>query len=275
MTSPTDITRDPFRLVVLDMAGTTVADGGLVEQAFSAAAQRLGVRPGSDEHARQLAYVRATMGESKISVFRHLFGDEDRAQRANTAFEEAYGELVDAGRIAPVPGAREAVERLASEGRTVVLTTGFARPTQDAVLAALGWQDLVPLTLCPADAGGRGRPFPDMVLAAFLRTGAVGDVRRTVVAGDTSYDMLSGIRSGAGIVAGVLTGAHDKDRLTRHGATHVLGSVAELPDLIARAEAAGLPPPPPPAASASRASPSPTAETSSSTGSTSPSNPAR
>ncbi|MFJ6807871.1 phosphonatase-like hydrolase [Streptomyces anulatus] len=241
MTSPTDITRDPFRLVVLDMAGTTVADGGLVEQAFSAAAQRLGVRPGSDEHARQLAYVRATMGESKISVFRHLFGDEDRAQRANTAFEEAYGELVDAGRIAPVPGAREAVERLASEGRTVVLTTGFARPTQDAILAALGWQDLVPLTLCPADAGGRGRPFPDMVLAAFLRTGAVDDVRRTAVAGDTSYDMLSGVRSGAGIVAGVLTGAHDKGRLTRHGATHVLGSVAELPDLIARAEAAGLP----------------------------------
>ncbi|MFH9747038.1 phosphonatase-like hydrolase [Streptomyces anulatus] len=241
MTSPTDITRDPFRLVVLDMAGTTVADGGLVEQAFSAAAQRLGVRPGSDEHARQLAYVRATMGESKISVFRHLFGDEDRAQRASTAFEEAYGELVDAGRIAPVPGAREAVERLASEGRTVVLTTGFARPTQDAILAALGWQDLVPLTLCPADAGGRGRPFPDMVLAAFLRTGAVDDVRRTAVAGDTSYDMLSGVRSGAGIVAGVLTGAHDKDRLTRHGATHVLGSVAELPDLIARAEAAGLP----------------------------------
>ncbi|MFI7287182.1 phosphonatase-like hydrolase [Streptomyces anulatus] len=240
MTYPTDITRDPYRLVVLDMAGTTVADGGLVEQAFSAAAQRLGVRPGSDEHARQLAYVRATMGESKITVFRHLFageGGEDKAQRANIAFEEAYGELVDGGRIAPLPGAREAVERLASEGRTVVLTTGFARTTQDAILAALGWQDLVPLTLCPADAGGRGRPFPDMVLAAFLRTGAVDDVRRTVVAGDTSYDMLSGVRSGAGIVTGVLTGAHDRDQLTRHGATHVLGSVAELPDLIARAEA--------------------------------------
>ncbi|MFJ9109219.1 phosphonatase-like hydrolase [Streptomyces sp. NPDC102283] len=240
MTSPTDITRDPYRLVVLDMAGTTVADGGLVEQAFSAAAQRLGVRPGSDEHARQLAYVRATMGESKITVFRHLFAGEDgeeRAQQANIAFEEAYGELVDGGRIAPLPGAREAIERLASEGRTVVLTTGFARTTQDAILAALGWQDLVPLTLCPADAGGRGRPFPDMVLAAFLRTAAVDDVRRTVVAGDTSYDMLSGIRSGAGIVAGVLTGAHDTDQLTRHGATHVLGSVAELPDLIARAEA--------------------------------------
>ncbi|MFI5770069.1 phosphonatase-like hydrolase [Streptomyces sp. NPDC051658] len=230
-------TQNPHNLIVLDMAGTTVADGGLVEQAFSAAAGRLGVEPGSADHAEKLDYVRATMGESKISVFRHLFGGEDRAQQANTAFEEAYGELVDGGRIAPIPGAREAIERLKGEGRTVVLSTGFARTTQDAILAALGWQDLVTLTLCPADAGGRGRPYPDMVLAAFLRTGAVDGVQQIVVAGDTSYDMLSGVRSGAGIVAGVLTGAHGKDQLTRNGATHVIGSVAELPDLIARGEA--------------------------------------
>lgn len=229
---------DTLNLIVLDMAGTTVADGGLVEQAFAAAAGRLGVEPGSADHEEKLAYVRATMGESKITVFRHLFGEETLAQRANTAFEEAYGELVDGGRIAPVPGAREAIEHLTAQGRTVVLSTGFARTTQDAILAALGWRDLAALTLCPADAGGRGRPYPDMVLAALLRTGAVDDVRRTVVAGDTSYDMLSGVRAGAGIVAGVLTGAHDKDRLTRSGATHVLGSVAELPGLIERAETA-------------------------------------
>lgn len=218
-------------LVVLDMAGTTVADGGLVEQAFAAAAERLGEDPAS-----MIDYVRATMGESKISVFRHLFGDEDRAQAANAAFEDAYGELVDGGRIAPIPGAREAVEELRAQGRTVVLTTGFARTTQDAILGALGWQDLADLTLCPADAGGRGRPYPDMVLAAFLRTGAVDGVQQIVVAGDTSYDMLSGVRSGAGIVAGVLTGAHDKQQLQTHGATHVLGSVAELPGLLAGAD---------------------------------------
>ncbi|MFE1379366.1 phosphonatase-like hydrolase [Streptomyces sp. NPDC058740] len=220
-------------LVVLDMAGTTVADGGLVEQAFTAAAERLGENP-----ATMIDYVRATMGESKISVFRHLFGgDEDRARQANLAFEEAYGELVAAGRIAPLPGAAEAIAELREQGRTVVLTTGFARVTQDAILDALGWRELVTLTLCPADAGGRGRPFPDMVLAAFLRTGAVDDVRRTVVAGDTSYDMLSGVRSGAGIVAGVLTGAHGEAALREHGATHVLASVAELPALIREYEA--------------------------------------
>ncbi|MEV7275946.1 phosphonatase-like hydrolase [Streptomyces sp. NPDC093111] len=229
----TDTTAPQHRLVVLDMAGTTVADGGLVERAFTAAAERLGEDP-----ATMIDYVRATMGESKISVFRHLFGgDEQRARQANLAFEEAYGELVADGRIAPLPGAAEAVAALREQGRTVVLTTGFARVTQDAILDALGWRELVSLTLCPADAGGRGRPYPDMVLAAFLRTGAVDDVRRIVVAGDTSYDMLSGVRSGAGIVAGVLTGAHGEAALTEHGATHVLASVAELPELLREYEA--------------------------------------
>ncbi|MGW2559098.1 phosphonatase-like hydrolase [Streptomyces sp. NPDC001514] len=234
-TPPTPTTApQKLNLVVLDMAGTTVADGGLVEQAFTTAAERIGAAP--ESMPGMLDYVRATMGESKISVFRHLFGDETRAQAANKAFEEAYGELVDGGRIAEIPGARAAIEQLREQGRTVVLTTGFARVTQDAILDALGWQGLADLTLCPADAGGRGRPYPDMVLAAFLRTGAVVGVRQIVVAGDTSYDMLSGVRAGAGVVAGVRTGAHDEALLTGNGATHVLGSVAELPALLAQVE---------------------------------------
>ncbi|MEW2293511.1 HAD family hydrolase [Streptomyces sp. NPDC006743] len=221
-----------IRLVVLDMAGTTVADGGLVERAFAAAAAELGVAPGSAGHADKLAYVRATMGESKISVFRHLFGTEEAAQRANTAFENAYDDLVDGGLVAPVPGARKAIEELAADGRTVVLTTGFARVTQDALLDALGWRGLVPLTLCPADAGGRGRPYPDMVLEAFLRTKAAEDVHQVAVVGDTSYDVLSGVRAGAGLVAGVRTGAHGDAEFRAAGATHVLDSVGALPALL-------------------------------------------
>lgn len=228
VTSLMNRTTPDIRLVVLDMAGTTVADGGLVEEAFAAAARHMGAEP-----ADMLDYVRATMGESKISVFRHLFGEESKAQDANKAFEAAYAELVDGGRVAALPGARETIETLKSQGRTVVLTTGFARTTQDAILAALGWQDLADLTLCPADAGGRGRPYPDMVLTAFLRTAVADDVRQTAVVGDTSYDMLSGVRAGAGLVAGVLTGAHDADALRGAGATQVLEGVGQLPGVLA------------------------------------------
>ncbi|MFE2421521.1 HAD family hydrolase [Streptomyces hokutonensis] len=217
-----------IRLVVLDMAGTTVADDGLVEEAFTAAARHLGAEP-----AGMLDHVRATMGESKISVFRQLFGTESQAQEANKAFEAAYADLVGAGRVTALPDARETIETLKSQGRTVVLTTGFARATQDAILSALGWQDLADLALCPADAGGRGRPYPDMVLTAFLRTAAADDVRQLAVVGDTSYDMLSGVRAGAGVVAGVLTGAHDAHALRTAGATQVLDGVGQLPGVLA------------------------------------------
>ncbi|MFI6445253.1 phosphonatase-like hydrolase [Kitasatospora sp. NPDC050543] len=226
----TDLATD-IRLVVLDMAGTTVADGGLVEQAFRVAAGTLGVEADSPEHQRMLEHVRATMGESKISVFRHLFGEEEKAQRANLAFEAAYHDLVDAGHCAALPGAAEVIAELRGQGRKVALTTGFSRSTQDRILAALGWQDIADLTLCPAEAG-RGRPYPDLALTALLRTGT-DSVRQLAVAGDTGYDMLTGTRAGAPIVAGVLTGAHDEPRLRADGATHVLPSIADLPALLA------------------------------------------
>ncbi|KPH97641.1 hypothetical protein OK074_6448 [Actinobacteria bacterium OK074] len=229
-----------IRLVVLDMAGTTVADDGLVEEAFTAASRHMGAAPGSGPDP-MLDYVRATMGESKISVFRHLFGTEVKAQEANKAFEAAYAELVDGGRVAALPGACETIELLKSQGRTVVLTTGFARTTQDAILAALGWQDLAHLTLCPADAGGRGRPYPDMVLTAFLRTKSADGVGQIAVVGDTSYDMLSGVRAGAGLVAGVLTGAHGADALRAAGATQVLDGVGQLPGVLGAPGVLGVP----------------------------------
>lgn len=213
------------------MAGTTVADDGLVEQAFQAAAGELGVAAGSPEHQVMLEHVRLTMGESKISVFRHLFGEEAKAQQANVAFERAYHDLVDAGHCAALPGAAEAIAELRSQGRKVVLTTGFSRATQDRILVALGWQEIADLTLCPAEAG-RGRPYPDLALTALLRT-ETDSVRQIAVVGDTGYDMLTGSRAGAAVVAGVLTGAHGAERLRADGATHVLGSIAELPSLLA------------------------------------------
>jgi phosphoglycolate phosphatase len=236
VTAMTDRTaaRPRTKLVVLDMAGTTVADGGLVARAFDAAAAELGVVTGTERHREMAAYVQDTMGESKISVFRELFGEEELAQSGNKAFEAAYHDLVDQGHCAPLPGAEAAIRELRAAGLTVVLTTGFSGPTQQRVLDALGWQGLADLVLCPADAGGRGRPYPDLALAALLRTGAADDVRELAVVGDTGYDMRCGVSAGAGLVAGVLTGAHGAERLRADGAAEVLASVAELPELLAR-----------------------------------------
>ncbi|GIJ45658.1 putative haloacid dehalogenase-like hydrolase [Virgisporangium aliadipatigenens] len=220
-----------WQLACLGMAGTTIRDGGLVEQAVTVAVAGQGVVPGTAEHERMLAVVRKTMGRSNIEVFRLLLdGDERRARAANAEFEQAYGLLVDDGAIEPVPGVVEAISTLRESGVKVALTTGFARSTQNAVLDALGWHGLIDLALSPADAG-RGRPYPDLVLVAALRLG-VEDVARIAVAGDTPLDVIAGRRAGAGLVAGVLTGAADATELRAAGATTVIDSVAGLPALM-------------------------------------------
>ncbi|MEV0335588.1 phosphonatase-like hydrolase [Nocardia sp. NPDC050717] len=218
-----------MELVVLDMAGTTVTDGGSVVAAFDVAATAVGLPTEGPERASARRYVLETMGQSKITVFRALFGA--RAEEANAAFERAYDERISAG-VTPIPGATEALAQLRAQGLRVVLTTGFSAATQQRLLDALGWHQLVDLALAPT-ADVRGRPFPDLVFTAVMRTGAAG-VGGVVVVGDTAGDMESGCRAGAATVVGVRTGAHDAQTLRAAGATHILPSVADLPALLSR-----------------------------------------
>lgn len=224
----------PLELVVLDMAGTTVIDDGVVEQAFQRAAERTGVADRMP-WAEALDHVRVTMGQSKIDVFTHLAGgDTAAAERATAAFEGAYAEIVAEQGVAEIPGAADAIQDLKDSGLKVVLTTGFAPVTREALIDGLGWQTLVDLALSPVDAG-RGRPAPDLVLTALLRT-RTSSVRAVAVVGDTVSDVESGRRAGAGFVAGVLTGAHDRPALSAAGADAVLSDVTALRGALVQRE---------------------------------------
>jgi phosphoglycolate phosphatase len=219
-----------IQIAVVDMAGTTVADDGLVVASFEVAATAAGLSESGEERDRARQYVLDTMGQSKISVFRALFETEERAQAANAAFERSYEELIDKGHAQPVDGAAEAITRLRDAGVRVALTTGFSGTTQEKLLVALGWQSLADLVLAPGD-GVRGRPFPDLILTALMRLEA-DSVHNVAVLGDTSSDIESALRAGAAVAAGTLTGAHNERQLRAAGATDVVGSVAEFPDLI-------------------------------------------
>ncbi len=216
----------------LDMAGTTVRDDGTVIAAFQAAIAPHNLPgPAFDE---AMKYVHATMGQAKIEVFRHILGDEEDAQLANASFEAHYAAAVRAGEVAPMPGASDVFLACRAAGIRVCLATGFSPATRDALVAALGWAGLVDLVLSPADAG-RGRPWPDLPLTALLRLGG-GSVHELAVAGDTPSDVESGLRAGAGLVAGVLTGVSARQELeavpgtaSLPGEPLVLDSITDLP----------------------------------------------
>jgi phosphoglycolate phosphatase len=211
----------------LDMAGTTVADEGSVMAAFRGAMDEAGLVPGSEGYDRAAAIVQATMGQSKIEVFRRILGDE---AAANSAFERHYAGIVGAGQVAALPGAERTLAALREAGIKVCLATGFSPATREAVLDALGWHALIDLALSPTDAG-RGRPWPDLPLTALLRLGG-GAVSELAVAGDTASDVESGLRAGAGLVAGVLTGSGTREELEKVGAPHVLDGIDGLLPLL-------------------------------------------
>lgn len=220
-----------FSVACLDMAGTTVRDDNTVMEAFAAAIASRNL-PAAEFHSA-MKYARDTMGQSKIEVFRHVLGGEDAAQAANVAFEKHYAGAVAEGAVAPMPGAEELFAACRAAGIKVCLSTGFAPVTRDAIVAALGWGSLVDLFLSPADAG-RGRPWPDMPLTALLRLGG-GSVQELAVAGDTPSDVESGLRAGAGLVVGVLSGDSARADLAAvpaaaglPGTPLILDSVADL-----------------------------------------------
>lgn len=219
-----------IQLAVVDMAGTTVADDGLVVSAFESAATAAGLPESGAERDNARQYVLDTMGQSKISVFRALFETEERAQQANAAFERAYDQLIDEGRAKPIDGAAQAITRLRDAGVRVALTTGFSGSTQEKLLAELGWQSLADLVMAPGD-GVRGRPYPDLILTALMRL-QIDGVHNVATLGDTSSDIESALRAGAAVAAGTLTGAHNEDQLRAAGATHVVSSVTEFAELV-------------------------------------------
>jgi phosphoglycolate phosphatase len=225
------MTVGPIELVVADMAGTTVTDGGLVEAAFLDAMAAVGIAAEDPRMDERLDVVRRTMGQSKIVVFRRLLdGDEAAAQAALGAFEASVRRRIDAGQVAPLPGVEDAFTALRSTGCRICLTTGFSADTQRAIIEHLGWADRVDLVRCP-DERYRGRPHPDLVLGAVLELG-LDDVRRVAVVGDTDNDLRSGWGAGAGLVIGVLTGAHDRPTLEAAPHTHVVDDFAGAVRLV-------------------------------------------
>ena len=72
-----------------------------------------------------------------------------------------------------------------------------------------------------------------MIFQAMEATGVL-DVRQVINVGDTPLDLQSGSNSGVRGVVGVLSGAHDREALQGERHTHIIESIATLPELIER-----------------------------------------
>jgi HAD superfamily hydrolase (TIGR01509 family) len=144
----------------------------------------------------------------------------DRLQRAHT---EAYRR--HAGRVRPLRGARELLQRLSAVGVPwAVATSGLP---QDAAPALEVLEVPAGVPVVTRDQVAHAKPDPDLFLAAAERLGAA--ISDALVVGDSVWDLLAAWRARA-LGIGLLSGGYGRDELERAGAYRVYDDPADLLD---------------------------------------------
>jgi phosphonatase-like hydrolase len=218
------VRRKRLKLVVFDMAGTTVDDRmdgvPLVLRSYDDAFRSRGVEV-------PMAVLNEQRGRDKWTVIRELGGED--AEEIYSHFNAAL--LANADRVREVRGASEAFRFLRGHGIRVALNTGFPREVAEGIIDHLGWEreGLIDAWTCSEDVG-RSRPDPAMIHALMGDLG-VGDPSTVMKVDDTATGIEEGLNAGA-VTLGVLTGTQTKERLLQAGPHAIIESVRRLPDYI-------------------------------------------
>jgi phosphonatase-like hydrolase len=218
------------KLVVFDIAGTTVRDKGNVANTFLAAFIKHGLEV-SREDANWV------MGYRKMEAIRMLLdklypemqNKDGMVKAIHDSFEEIMLEFYMSDKdLAPFPQSEEVFRWLHANGVKVALNTGFTRFVTEGILYRLGWKDnaMIDAVIC-SDEVPEGRPSPFMI-RELMHKFNLSDPADVVKVGDTEVDVLEGRNAGCGKVISVTTGAYSRADLESYGPDAVLDGLSEL-----------------------------------------------
>jgi len=155
--------RDPSgaRAVIFDIDGTIVDNMHLHAEAFGVFAERHGLPALTPDDRARLD------GRRNSEIFPILFKREvarDEWLQYEEEKEGLYREL-SRGRLAPMPGLKELIQRLKDDGVAVALATSARAPNVAHTLGELGLAAAFPIVV-RGDQVARGKPAPDVFLEA-------------------------------------------------------------------------------------------------------------
>lgn len=222
------------KLVVFDIAGTTVTDNNNVNDAFRGALEKAGYPVSPSE-------VNYIMGYRKIEAIKILlerfYPEQLSNEKLVTEIHDQFTEdmrnyYVTTDELHPLPFAEEIFEILHSNNIKIGLDTGFTKIITDTIMDRLGWEKggLVDVVLS-SDEVPMGRPHPYMIQHMMKRLG-IADSKQVVKVGDTEVDIAEGRNAGCGLVVSVTTGSYSKEELEQYAPDHIIGSLEELPALL-------------------------------------------
>ena len=215
------------KLVVLDIAGTTVNDFGLVQKAaMNTMKEKLAVDVTLDDANKVMGIPKKTAFEQLCSLHQVEVSAEQIDGLVFHFNERLTAQYAEKGSIELMPHAGELFESIRSCGSQVYLNTGFNRAIADVIVQNLNLGNVLNGYI-GSDEVMAGRPQPDMIRLAMKRSG-VEYSHFVMKVGDTISDLYEGFSAGCAWNVGVLTGANTYEELRTAPYSQILSNLQPL-----------------------------------------------
>lgn len=237
-----------LKLVVFDMAGTTIRDEQDVESCFLTAAQRTNLNMSPED-------VRIAQGWPKRKVFEFYWERQlgEKNGQWNKEVEASYKEFRQVleqhyldSEAKPSFGCVEVFEFLQKHNVLIALATGFYRKVTDIILDQVGWleglddsrigtrETMVQMSVA-SDEVENGKPAPDMI-QKIMKTWRISDPQHVIMIGDAPADVHCGHNAGCLYSLAVTNGSNAGAELGQAKPHAFLSDLGELISFIEEKE---------------------------------------
>ena len=222
----------PVKLVVFDMAGTTVTDKNFVATAFQNAFKNQDIVLSTEEINPLMGYEKKLAIQMMLEKHSVAFDDA----MIDTIYNDFIEEMIDfyeySPEVKPAPGAEELFQQLKERSITVTLNTGFPKNIADVIVNRFQWVEkgLVD-DFIASDEVKKGRPYPFMIEQLMFRAG-IDDPLLVAKVGDTAVDVEEGKNVGCSYNIAITTGAYKTEELEGSRPTHIVNNLLEIPSIL-------------------------------------------
>ena len=213
------------KLLVCDMAGTTINEGGIVYKTLTNTIRNFNV-PIEDHE------IKDWYGVNKTEVLKHFLNrsrqNDDilpemlasfKKELKNNYFNDKSIKLVD-------DNLPTLFNKLRQNGVKIALNSGFSVDIQEALIENLNMRDFIDGYIS-SESVPHGRPEPFMIQELMKRFN-ITNPKEVIKVGDSKNDILEGKNAGCLMSVGVLSGAENEENLKNVGADVILNSVMDF-----------------------------------------------
>ena len=226
----------PIKLIVFDIAGTTVKDDNNVSEAFQSALAKFEVHV-------ELNVINPMMGYEKKQAITEILtahSSLEVSQITSSLVTQIYDEFViqmifhyeHTEGITALPGVEQTMLELQKHHIKIGINTGFPYIIAETIIKRLQWREkgLIDF-LIGSDQVEFGRPQPLMV-NRIMEVLNIQDPKEVAKVGDTEVDIREGKAAHCKYVIGVTTGTFTRSELEKYEPTHIIDHISEILGIV-------------------------------------------